>query len=165
MREVVAELTASKSQRHERGDLRARSYADFEQRGEKFATAFEGRIASEVSADEIKKWLNGLKIGSRSNKNYLAVIGEVFKLAAQRRYVPFSPLDSLTDTDRKELCGGMLALRQIGGRNFWPRQTNSVLDLNAGRIEGGILAKSCAAAQGLAFSMIQGTGTTLPWHC
>ena len=106
VREIVDELTASKSQRHERGDLRARSYADFEQRAEKFATGFEGRIASEVSAEEIKKWLNGLKIGSRSNKNYLAVIGELFKLAAQRRYVPFSPLDSLTDTDRKELCGG-----------------------------------------------------------
>jgi integrase len=106
VREVVAELLASKAQRHERGDLRARSYADFEQRVEKFATGFEGRIASEVTADEIKQWLNGMGNGPRSNQNYLAVIGEVFKLAAQRRYVAFSPLESLTDIDRKELCGG-----------------------------------------------------------
>ena len=106
VREVVAELLASKAQRHERGDLRARSYADFEQRVEKFANGFEGRIASEVTADEIKQWLNGMGNGPRSNQNYLAVIGEVFKLAAQRRYVAFSPLESLTDIDRKELCGG-----------------------------------------------------------
>jgi integrase len=105
VRQVVEELTASKSQRHERGDLRARSYADFEQRAEKFATGFEGRIASEVTAEEIKKWLTGLGTGTRSNRNYLAVIAEVFKLAAQRRYVAFSPLESLTDIDRKELCG------------------------------------------------------------
>lgn len=105
VREIVAELVASKAQRHERGDLRPRSYADFQQRAEKFATGFEGRIASEVSADEIKKWLNGLGTGTRSNANYLAVVGEVFKLAAQRRYVAFSPLDSLSDIDRKELCG------------------------------------------------------------
>ena len=106
VREVVAELLASKAQRHERGDLRARSYADFQQRAEKFASGFEGRIASEVTASEIKQWLNGMENGPRSNRNYLAVIGEIFKLAAQRRYVAFSPLESLTDIDRKELCGG-----------------------------------------------------------
>jgi integrase len=106
VREIVNELIASKSQRHERGDLRERSFADFQQRAVKFADGFEGRIASEVSADEIKKWLLAMENGPRSNKNYLSVIGEVFKLASQRRYVAFNPLDFLTDTDRKELCGG-----------------------------------------------------------
>jgi len=112
LREIVDELVKSKAQRHERGDLRPRSYADFKQRAEKFADAFEGRIASEISTDEIKKWLNGLEVGSRSNKNYLSIIGEVFKLATQRRYVAFSPLESLTDIDRKELCGGSPAERE-----------------------------------------------------
>lgn len=105
VREVVNELVASKAQRQERGDLRARSYADFKHRADKFAGAFDGRIASEVTAEELKKWLTGMGNGPRSNANYLAVVGEVFKLAAQRKYVAFSPLESLTDTDRKELCG------------------------------------------------------------
>ena len=80
-------------------------YRDFRYRTLKFAEAFEGRIASDVSGQEIKEWLNALDIGSRSNKNYLAVVGEVFKYATQKHLVAFSPLDDLTDIDRKELCG------------------------------------------------------------
>jgi integrase len=105
LREVVAELTASKAQRRERGDLRERSEQDFRHRGEKFACGFEGRLIAEITGDEIKAWLNDLKICPRSNQNYLAAIGEVFKFATQKRYVAFSPLDHLTDVDRKELCG------------------------------------------------------------
>jgi hypothetical protein len=97
IREVVAELVASEEQRFERGDLRDRSYWDFRERAEKLANSFEGRIASEISAQELKAWIASLKLGSRSNKNYLSVAGEVFKLATQRRYIGFSPLDELTD--------------------------------------------------------------------
>ena len=106
LRQMVDELIASKAQRFERGDLRQRSFEDFRHRAEKFAEGFDGRIAAEVSAAEIKKWVDTLHNGVRSNKNYLAVIGEVFKFATQKKYVAFSPLDDLTDTDRKELCGG-----------------------------------------------------------
>ena len=105
VRQAVEELVASKAQRFERGDLRERSYRDFRHRTEKFAQAFEGRIASEVSGQDIKAWLSSMEIGGRTNKNYLAVVGEVFKFATQKHYVAFSPLDDLTDIDRKELCG------------------------------------------------------------
>lgn len=105
VRQAVEELVASKAARFERGDLRERSYRDFRHRTGKFAEAFEGRLASEVSGQEIKEWLNRLALGNRTNKNYLSVIGEVFKFATQKRYVAFSPLDDLTDVDRKELCG------------------------------------------------------------
>lgn len=105
LQEAINELLSSKAQRFERGDLRARSYQDFRHRAERFARAFKGRIASEISGAEIKTWLLSLKVGSRSNKNYLAVVGEIFTYATQRRYVAFSPVDSLTDSDRKELCG------------------------------------------------------------
>jgi integrase len=105
-RAVVDEIVASKAQRFQRSDLRERSYQDFKQRAEKIAANFEGRIASEISINEIKEWVTGLGIGVRSNKNYLATLGEIFKLATQRRYIAFSPLDELTDMDRKELCGG-----------------------------------------------------------
>lgn len=105
MRAVIEELIASKAQRFERGDLRARSYEDFSQRGERFAAGFEGRLVGEVAGADLKAWINGLKQGPRTNRNYLAVIGEVFRYATQKRYVPSSPLDDLTDVDRKELCG------------------------------------------------------------
>lgn len=105
IQQIVDELVASKSQRHDRGDLRERSYRDFRHRGEKFASGFAGRIASEVTGQEIKEWLNGMKLGSRTNKNYLSIVGEVFKFATQKHYVAFSPLDDLTDVDRKELSG------------------------------------------------------------
>ncbi len=106
MREVIEELIASKAQRHERGDLRERSYRDFRHRGEKFAAGFEARLVGEVSGEDVKAWLNGLTLGPRTNRNYLAVVGEVFRFATQKRYIPSSPLDDLTDVDRKELCGG-----------------------------------------------------------
>jgi integrase len=103
--EVVAELSNSKEQRYLRGDLRERSYRDFRLRSGRFANSFQDRVAADISGSEIKSWVESLKLGVRSNQNYLAVIGEVFKLATQRRYVAFSPLDELTDIDRKELCG------------------------------------------------------------
>lgn len=102
---LVAELVHSKEQRFARGDLRERSFRDFKERAEKFALAFADRIAAEVTGQQIKDWQNGQKLGPRSNQNYLAVIGEVYKYALQKRYVSFSPLDDLTDVDRKELCG------------------------------------------------------------
>jgi integrase len=112
VRQVVAELTASKTQRFERGDLRERSYQDFCQRAARLADGLGGRIASEVSAQDIKAWVAGMDNGVRSNKNYLAIIGEVFKFAAQKRYVAFTPLDHLTDVDRKEICGGAIHARE-----------------------------------------------------
>ena len=103
--DIVAELTASKEQRHLRGDLRERGYRDFRLRADRFSESFQDRVAADVTGSDIKAWLISLGLGVRSNKNYLSVVGEVFKLAAQRRYVAFSPLDELTDIDRKELCG------------------------------------------------------------
>lgn len=104
-REVVAELVQSKEQRFQRGDLRERSYRDFRHRAEKFAKGFEKRVAAEITGQQIKDWLNAQKLGPRTNKNYIAIIGECFRYAVQKRYLALSPLDDLTDVDRKELCG------------------------------------------------------------
>ena len=104
--EIVAELKASKELRLQRGDLREYSFRDFRHRADRFAQAFAGQIASEVSAEEIKTWL--LSLGHRSprtTRNDIAVLGELFRYAAQKRYVSFSPLDNLSDEDRKVLTG------------------------------------------------------------
>jgi hypothetical protein len=90
------------------GDLRERSYRDFHYRAEKLAAAFEGRIASEVTGEEIKAWLNGLEIGSRSNKNYLSVVGEVFKFTEQTPLIstPAVVTDLKDVTYRMDCLGG-----------------------------------------------------------
>jgi len=103
--EVVEELVASKAQRFERGDLRELSYRDFMYKGRRFAEAVGERLIHEVTGEEVKAWINGLKRGPRTNRNYFSIIREVFRHAVQRKYAVGSPLDELTDIDRKELFG------------------------------------------------------------
>ncbi len=138
VQQVVGELVLSKEQRFHRGDLREPSYRDFRQRAERFATAFENRLAAEVTGQEIKDWLNGQKLGVRSNKNFLSIVGELYRYAAQKRYVAFSPLDDLTDVDRKELCG------RGGEANepsiLTPEQAEKLLTTALDRPELGMLA-------------------------
>jgi len=74
-------------------------------KGRKFAGAVGDRLAHEVTGEEVKAWLNGLKRGPRTNRNYFSIIREVFRHAVQRKYAVSSPLDELTDIDRKELFG------------------------------------------------------------
>lgn len=103
--QIADELIESKRKRFKRGDLRERSYRDFRHRIKKFTLIFEEEPAHKVGIDQIKEWLMDLELSPRTTQNYLAVISELFRYATQRRYVSTSPIDRLTDTDRKELCG------------------------------------------------------------
>ncbi|MDE0769532.1 MAG: hypothetical protein OSB19_14215, partial [Opitutaceae bacterium] len=55
--------------------------------------------------DSITDWLLGLELEPRTTKNYLSIISEVLKYAYQKQYIAESPLERLTDSDRKELIG------------------------------------------------------------
>ena len=103
--QVAEELIESKRKRFKRGDLRERSYRDFRHRVRRFTLIFEEEPVHKVGIDQIKDWLMDLELSPRTTQNYLAVISELFRYATQRQYVPISPIDHLTDTDRKELCG------------------------------------------------------------
>ncbi len=103
--QAVEELVDSKRLRLERGDLRERSYKDFTNRASKFGSAFEGLPIKELTLDSITDWLLGLELGPRTIKNYLSIISEVLKYAYQKQYIAESPLERLTDSDRKELIG------------------------------------------------------------
>ena len=47
-----------------------------------------------------------MELSSRSVRNYLAVIAEIFlKYGVQKKYLAASPVDDLADHERKELCG------------------------------------------------------------
>jgi integrase len=103
--EAVNELVASKKLRFERGDLRERSYKDFMNRASKFADAFDELPIKELALDSITDWLLGLELEPRTTKNYLSIISEILKYAYQKQYIAESPLERLTDSDRKELIG------------------------------------------------------------
>lgn len=103
--EIAQELIESKRMRFKRGDLRERSFRDFNHRASKFGDAFDQMPSYELTAQDLKDWLIGLEVTPRTTQNYLSVVGEVLKYAAQKKYIPASPLDDLTDNDRKELCG------------------------------------------------------------
>lgn len=103
--EITSELIKSKRIRLDRGDLRERSFRDFNQRATKFAEAFETTASHSLTIDDIKDWLIGLELKARSTQNYLSIISEILKYAVQKKYIALSPIDDLTDNDRKELCG------------------------------------------------------------
>ena len=106
--QIVDELIESKRIRYERKDLRERSYRDFRHRSTAFADEFRGAMATEFQMTghaEIKQWLIEMEVEPRTTKNYLSVVSEVLKYALQKRYMIYNPLDALTDTERKELCG------------------------------------------------------------
>lgn len=111
---IALEVIESKRLRYERGDLRERSYRDFKHRVGKFSDDFADIPAFELTVDGIKAWLVGMKVSPRTTQNYVAVITEVLKYAVQKKYLPSSPIDELTDSDRKELCGSGLQSKEPG---------------------------------------------------
>ena len=104
--EVAEEVVASKKVRYERGDLRERSYRDFRHRVNRFGENFSSKMIHDVSTKAVKDWVFGLGHNStRTNKNDLSALGEVFKYARQQRYISENPIDFLSDVDRRLLCG------------------------------------------------------------
>ena len=103
--QVVEEMIASKVIRRDNGQLRERSLRDFRSRSRIFSGEFGARLINTLAASEIKAWLVGLKLSSRTNKNNLNTVAEVQRCALQRKYIGVDPLADLTDDDRKELCG------------------------------------------------------------
>lgn len=103
--QIVAEAVESKRIRFERGDLRERSYRDFENRARAFAEALGEQPVKLLTGEVVKAWLLELGLSPRTVKNYLAVATEVLLYGVQRRYLARSPIDDLTHADRKELAG------------------------------------------------------------
>lgn len=106
--EIAQEMIESKRIRHERGDLRERSFRDFNHRASKFADAFSETPSYDLTVEDLKDWLIGMKVTPRTTQNYLSVVSEILKYSVQKKYIALSPVDELTDNDRKELCGSGL---------------------------------------------------------
>ncbi|MDA1069531.1 MAG: site-specific integrase [Verrucomicrobia bacterium] len=105
--EITEELIESKRIRFDREDLRPRSFKDFRNRTSKFASDFNKTPIYDLTVEELKTWLIALDVSPRTTFNYLSVISEVLKYAVQKGYLSISPVNELTDNDRKELCGSL----------------------------------------------------------
>ena len=102
---IVSELVEIKESRYKKGGLRERSFRDFRQRSARFSEAFAGTAAASITSEDLREWLASTDLSSRSVRNYLAVIAEIFKYGVQKKYLAASPVDDLADHERKELCG------------------------------------------------------------
>lgn len=113
--DVVAELLASKAERFKAGGLDKRTHDDFKSRGESITEAMGRKLASEVTASDVEKWLRGLRanLPQRSVLNYRNTLAEVFRHAKAKQYCPDNPMERFTREDYKA-PGGEPILWLIG---------------------------------------------------
>jgi len=103
LEDVIYELMASKELRLKKGSLRFHSVKDFRSKSSKINKIFGNEEINMIECSKIKEWLAGMELQPRTIKNHLDVMSEIFIFAKQRKYIALSPLDDLTDVDRKEL--------------------------------------------------------------
>ncbi len=96
--QVVDELLANKEKRQGNtvDDLRARC--------RKFATDFKLPIGS-VTTSDVQRWLDRLQVSERTRFNYRTKIGQLFRFAERRGYIPknCNPVDG---TERPDVGNG-----------------------------------------------------------
>ena len=109
---LVEEMVVSKETRYGKGELSYHSCKDFRIRARRFAEFFDGSLLRDLTASDVKTWLQSLELAPRSTKNFLAVVSEILKHAKQSKLILESPLDDLTDMDRRELFGGSKDTRE-----------------------------------------------------
>lgn len=80
--ELIEEVLARK----EREGKGAKYLRNLRQRGERFAERFTGSLGS-VRPEQIDAWLNSLKVGLRTRRNYLNDVGLYFRYGQSQNYV------------------------------------------------------------------------------
>ena len=80
--EIVEELLTAK----ELEGVSKRHLEDRRSRLHRFADDFQGRI-DHITAAEMDRWLNGMKISTRTKNNYRGAIQQLFRFAQSRRYL------------------------------------------------------------------------------
>ncbi|MDQ8202780.1 tyrosine-type recombinase/integrase [Pelagicoccus sp. SDUM812003] len=104
LKEVVDELNASRKKRFERGNLRKTSYDDFAWKSNRLADSFPDLPINRLTKENIVDWIEDVGGSPRTNKNFLTAVAQLLKYAVQSRYIVVSPVDYMTDEERKALC-------------------------------------------------------------
>ncbi len=124
--DVVAELTASKSERLAGGGLDSSTLHDFKTRGARITQEFSSRYVSDITHTEVADWLRRLRksgaqfggaLSPRSVRNYRNTLSEIFRHAKARQYCADNPLERFTREDLKA-HGGENTDRDLDGINI-----------------------------------------------
>jgi hypothetical protein len=59
----------------------------------------------EVSVKNIIKWIDGIRGVARTKRNYLNSLSEILNFAVINDYIESNPLDKLTNSEMRSLCG------------------------------------------------------------
>ena len=121
--DVVTELIEAKQARGKSD----RYIADLRARLTRFAKAFAVDISS-VTAPDLQKWLDGLKLASQTARNYRTVLGTLFSFSEQRGYI-FKGGNPVQDTEQISANSGpieiytpaeLVALLEVAPSDFQP---------------------------------------------
>ena len=102
--DVIAELVALKESRGRSADYTK----DLRQRLTRFASAYVVDIST-ITTGDVQRWLDGLKLGTQSVKNFRTVLHTLFEFAEARGYI-FKDGNPVVGTERVEVNGGAIEI-------------------------------------------------------
>lgn len=97
--DAVAELLAAKASKRS-----GRYLEDLRARLNRFGKDFPCPIANVTGAD-VQRWLDGLKVGEQTQRNFRTVVGTLFRFAEARGYI-LKGSNPVADTERVEVANG-----------------------------------------------------------
>ncbi|RPG15976.1 MAG: site-specific integrase [Opitutales bacterium TMED207] len=94
-----------KSELCSKGQIRPLTRRSFEGMALRISHSFAQNNIHEVSVKNIIKWVDGIRGGARTKRNYLNSLSEILNFAVLNDYIESNPLDKLTNSERRSLCG------------------------------------------------------------
>jgi integrase len=82
---------------------------DLESRLNRFAGAFHLNIGG-VSGTMLQAWLDGMKASGRTKRNYLAVIGALFRFCIKRKYLPKEAIEEVEAVQQAKVDNGEIEI-------------------------------------------------------
>ncbi len=104
-KDVCIELIERKSELCSKGQIRPLTKRSFEGMALRISHSFAQNNIHEVSVKNIIKWVDGIRGGARTKRNYLNSLSEIMNFAVLNDYIESNPLDKLTNSERRSLCG------------------------------------------------------------
>ena len=104
-KDVCIELIERKSELCSKGQIRPLTKRSFEGMALRISHSFAQNNIHEVSVKNIIKWVDGIRGGARTKRNYLNSLSEILNFAVLNDYIESNPLDKLTNSERRSLCG------------------------------------------------------------
>jgi integrase len=105
VRQVVDEMLAAKRA----AKLSEVHLKDLDSRLNRFAGAFEMNIGG-VSGTMLQAWLDGMRAGGRTKRNYLAVIAALFRFCIKRRYLPKEAVEEIEAVQQQKEDSGEIEI-------------------------------------------------------